>query len=108
MLAQPADMPSEKAHSHKDHPNDPDKWEPLFTEGAEEAEKQIVSRERVANHAEVYTGKREVKAMLDLVQQETERIDSKFLEPACGTGNFLVEILERKLRIVTKRYKKSN
>jgi len=70
-------------------------------------EKLIVSRERVADHGEVYTGKREVNAMLDLVKQETERIESKFLEPACGTGNFLVEILERKLQVVIKRYKKS-
>ncbi len=45
--------------------------------------------------------------MLDLVKQETERIDSRFLEPACGTGNFLAEILERKLRVVKERYRKS-
>jgi len=67
----------------------------------------VVSKERVANHGEVYTQKREVNAMLDLVKQETERIDSRFLEPACGTGNFLVEVLERKLKIVEDRYKKS-
>lgn len=53
------------------------------------------------------TGTREVNAMLDLVKQETERIDSRFLEPACGTGNFLAEILERKLRVVESRYGKS-
>lgn len=51
-------------------------------------ENQVKSRERVANHGEVYTSSREVNAMLDLVKQETERIDSRFLEPACGTGNF--------------------
>ncbi|MFW5494174.1 MAG: hypothetical protein ACOCOR_08205, partial [Prevotella sp.] len=51
-------------------------------------ERQVVSRERVAEHGEVYTAKREVNAMLDLVKEETERIDSRFLEPACGTGNF--------------------
>lgn len=45
--------------------------------------------------------------MLDLVKQETERIDSRFLEPACGTGNFLIEILERKLQVVEKKYRKS-
>ena len=45
--------------------------------------------------------------MLDLVKQETERIESRFLEPACGTGNFLTEILERKLRVVEARYGKS-
>ncbi len=68
---------------------------------------QVVSKQRVADHGEVYTGAREVNAMLDLVKQETERIDSRFLEPACGTGNFLTEILRRKLRVVASRYKKS-
>lgn len=70
-------------------------------------EKQVVSKKRVADHGEVYTSKREVNAMLDLVKQETERIDSRFLEPACGTGNFLAEILERKLCVVETRYGKS-
>ena len=72
-----------------------------------DSESLAVSKERVANFGEVYTGAREVNAMLDLVNQETERIDSRFLEPACGTGNFLVEILERKLAVVAVRYKKS-
>lgn len=72
-----------------------------------EEEKQVISKDRVSNHGEVLTNKREVNAMLDLVQQETERIDSRFLEPACGNGNFLVEILERKLKVVEARYKKS-
>ena len=70
-------------------------------------QKQVVSKRRVADHGEVYTAKREVNAMLDLVKQETERIESRFLEPACGTGNFLTEILERKLRVVEARYGKS-
>ena len=70
-------------------------------------EKQVVSRRRVSDHGEVYTSKREVYAMLDLVKQETERIDSRFLEPACGTGNFLAEVLDRKLRVVENRYGKS-
>lgn len=70
-------------------------------------EKQVVSKQRVADHGEVLTGKREVNAMLDLVKQETERIESRFLEPACGTGNFLTEILDRKLRVVESRYGKS-
>jgi hypothetical protein len=70
-------------------------------------DKQVVSKQRVADHGEVLTGKREVNAMLDLVKSETERIDSRFLEPACGTGNFLTEILERKLRVVEARYGKS-
>ena len=66
----------------------------------DEKEKQVVSKQRVADHGEVYTAKREVNAMLDLVKEETERIDSRFLEPACGTGNFLVEILNRKMEAV--------
>lgn len=70
-------------------------------------EEQVKSKQRVADHGEVLTGKREVNAILDLVKQETERIDSRFLEPACGTGNFLAEILERKLRVVETRYGKS-
>ncbi len=68
---------------------------------------QVKSKKRVSDHGEVFTSEREVNAMLDLVKQETERIDSRFLEPACGTGNFLVEILRRKLTIVENRYKKS-
>lgn len=70
-------------------------------------EKQIKSRQRVADHGEVFTSEREVKAMCDLVAQECERIDSRFLEPACGDGNFLAEILSRKLAVVSKKYKKS-
>ena len=70
-------------------------------------EKQVVSKQRVTDHGEVFTNQREVNAMLDLVKQETERIDSRFLEPACGIGNFLVEILERKMRIVERRYSRS-
>ena len=67
-------------------------------------ERQVVSRQRVADHGEVYTAKREVNAMLDLVKEETERIDSRFLEPACGNGNFLVEILSRKMEAVRRQY----
>jgi hypothetical protein len=70
-------------------------------------QQHVVSKKRVADHGEVYTQPREVNAMLDLVKQETERIDSRFLEPACGHGNFLAEILQRKLRVVEKRYGKS-
>jgi type I restriction-modification system DNA methylase subunit len=68
---------------------------------------QVVSKERVMDHGEVYTRQREVDAMLDLVKHQTERIDSRFLEPACGTGNFLAEILRRKLAVVERRYRKS-
>lgn len=70
-------------------------------------ERQVKSKQRVADHGEVFTAKREVEAMCDLVKQETERIDSRFLEPACGDGNFLSVILERKLAIVTGKYKRS-
>jgi hypothetical protein len=69
--------------------------------------KQVKSKQRVADHGEVFTAEREVNAMLDLVKQETERIESRFLEPACGSGNFLVEILRRKLEVVENRYKNS-
>ena len=66
---------------------------------------QIKSKERVVAHGEVFTNEREVNAMLDLVKQETERLDSRFLEPACGDGNFLIEILRRKLAICELRVK---
>ncbi|WP_456378573.1 DNA methyltransferase [Thiolapillus sp.] len=68
---------------------------------------QVVSKKRVADHGEVYTREREVNAMLDLVKHETQRIESRFLEPACGTGNFLIEVLNRKLQVVETRYKRS-
>ncbi len=71
-------------------------------------EKQVKSKKRVADHGEVFTAEREVKAMCDLVGDECLRIDSRFLEPACGDGNFLAEILERKLSIVKGKYKKSS
>lgn len=70
-------------------------------------DKQIKTKQRVSDHGEVFTAEREVKAMCDLVKQETERIDSRFLEPACGEGAFLTEILRRKLEVVTRKYKKS-
>lgn len=68
---------------------------------------QIKSKERVAEHGEVFTNPETVNAMLDLVKQETERIDSRFLEPACGTGNFLIEVLSRKLAVVERNYSRS-
>ena len=70
-------------------------------------EQQVRSKSRVAAHGEVFTAQREVKAMCDLVKEETERIESRFLEPACGNGNFLAEVLSRKLAVVKKRYGKS-
>lgn len=73
----------------------------------EKPERQVKSKKRVADHGEVFTRQREVNAMLDLVKHETERIDSRFLEPACGNGNFLAEVLNRKLNVVDSRYSKS-
>jgi len=67
----------------------------------------VRSRQRVADHGEVFTPRWLVDDMLDLVKAETERIDSRFLEPACGAGSFLVPILERKLAIVQGRYGRS-
>lgn len=73
-----------------------------------ENQKQTKSKERVRQHGEVFTAEREVKAMCDLVKDETERIDSRFLEPACGDGNFLAEILTRKLAVVKRKYGRSH
>jgi hypothetical protein len=70
-------------------------------------QKQVKSKKRVADHGEVFTADREVNAMLDLVKTETERIDSRFLEPACGNGNFRAEIMRRKLAAVKKQYGKN-
>lgn len=69
--------------------------------------KQIKSKERVIQFGEVFTNEREVNAMLDMVASECERIESRFLEPACGDGNFLAEVLSRKLAVVKKNYGKS-
>ena len=65
------------------------------------------SKQRVADHGEVFTPAWMVEAMLDLVKGETERIDARFLEPACGSGNFLVRILQRKLAVVELKFGKS-
>lgn len=67
----------------------------------------VKSKKRVADHGEVFTPDWLVENMLDLVKDETERIDSRFLEPACGSGNFLVPILRRKLAAVEVKYGKS-
>ena len=66
---------------------------------------QVKSKERVQRHGEVFTNEREVKAMLDMVKQQSKSITATFLEPACGDGNFLVEILHRKLDSVKRLYK---
>jgi hypothetical protein len=68
----------------------------------------IKSKQRVADHGEVFTPPWMVEAMLDLVKGETERIDSRFLEPACGSGNFLVRILQRKLAAVELKFGRSD
>lgn len=64
--------------------------------------KQVKSKERVAERGEVFTAEREVKAMCDLVATQCDNVDATFLEPACGDGNFLAEILDRKLTRVKK------
>jgi N-6 DNA Methylase len=76
---------------------------PLF-----QPDKLIKSKKRVADHGEVFTPPWLVEKMLDLVKGETERIDARFLEPACGSGNFLVPILQRKLAAVEARYGRSD
>ena len=68
----------------------------------------IKSKRRVADHGEVFTPQWLVENMLDLVKDETERIDARFLEPACGSGNFLVPVLQRKLAVVEAKYGKSD
>lgn len=70
-------------------------------------EKQIKEKSRVSNFGEVLTSKREVLDMLNLVNTETLRLDSRFLEPACGDGNFLTEVLNFKLDILKKNYSKN-
>ena len=74
---------------------------------AKQDSSQIKSKERVAQRGEVFTAEREVNAMLDLVANECLRPDSRFLEPACGDGNFLSAILKRKLAELRRKYKKS-
>ena len=66
---------------------------------------QVKSKQRVADHGEVYTNLREVNAMLDLVKEQSESLSATFLEPTCGNGNFLIEILRRKLRTLAEQYR---
>lgn len=68
---------------------------------------QIKSRYRVSNFGEVNTSSKEINGMLNLVKSETERIDSRFLEQACGDGNFLIEVLDRKIAILLQKFKKN-
>jgi hypothetical protein len=67
----------------------------------------VKSRKRVADHGEVFTSSWMVEDMLNLVKTESERIDSRFLEPACGSGNFLKIVLRKKLETVQSKYGKS-
>jgi hypothetical protein len=73
----------------------------------ETPEQLVKSKKRVVDHGEVFTPEWLVKDMLDLVKDECERIEARFLEPACGSGNFLVEVLSRKLSVVRAKYGKS-
>jgi transcriptional regulator with XRE-family HTH domain len=96
----------ERKLSRKEKPH-----RPRIAEGSQtpavNAAALIKSKQRVADHGEVFTPPWLVEKMLDLVKGETERIDSRFLEPACGSGNFLVPILQRKLAGVELKYGKS-
>jgi hypothetical protein len=74
---------------------------------ANDPEGLVKSRKRVADHGEVFTSGWMVEEMLNLVKSESERIDSRFLEPACGSGNFLKVVLTRKLETVQSKYGKS-
>ncbi len=72
-----------------------------------EAQRLVKSKQRVADHGEVFTPAWMVEDMLDLVKHESERIDSRVLEPACGSGNFLVPVLSRKFATVQARHGRS-
>jgi hypothetical protein len=65
--------------------------------------RSTTNRQRIIDHGEVFSPPALVEDMLDLISHECERIDSRFLEPACGDGNFLAEVLRRKLATVDKR-----
>ena len=88
-----------------DHLTKPDDGAAAFVKGTEDL---VKSRQRVIDHGEVFTPLWMVEDMLDLVKEESERIDSRFLEPACGSGNFLKVVLGRKLKTVQHRYGKSD
>lgn len=80
---------------------------PAVQNQSDASESLVKSKKRVADHGEVFTPSWMVEDMLNLVRDESERIDSRFLEPACGSGNFLKPVLVRKLRTVESKYKKS-
>lgn len=99
-----SDAPDKTAQGKKPTPENATTSE----QPAPKSESLIKSKKRVVDHGEVFTPPWLVEKMLDLVKGETERIDSRFLEPACGSGNFLVPILQRKLAAVEAKYGKSN
>mgnify|MGYP001276596405 FL=1 len=66
-----------------------------------------MTKSRIELYGEVFTAAKQVEDMLNLVNEETLRIDSRFLEPACGDGNFLIKVLERKMNLIQKKYLKS-
>jgi hypothetical protein len=78
-----------------------------MTTSASATEDLVKSKQRVADHGEVFTPSWMVEDMLNMVKDESERIDSRFLEPACGSGNFLIAVLNRKLKSVEIKYGKS-
>lgn len=79
------------------------------TQSAERAIANLVrTRQRVRDHGEVFTPPGLVEAMLDQFKDESERVDSRFLEPACGSGNFLIQVLTRKLATVERKYGRSD
>ena len=81
----------------------------LLVEGSGPSPMNLIkSKRRVADHGEVFTPQWLVESMLELVKGESERIDSRFLEPACGSGNFLVPVLQRKLAAVELKFGKSD
>ena len=71
------------------------------------ADKQIKTKDRVTKFGEVNTAKKEINNMLNLVINETQRFDSRFLEPACGDGNFLIAVLKKKLEILSIKFQKN-
>jgi hypothetical protein len=79
-------------------------FENMTANGEREKDSLVRSKQRVTDHGEVFTPAWMVEDMLDLVKHESERIDSRFLEPACGSGNFLVPVLQRKLAAVRERH----
>lgn len=103
-----ADADASKAARGTNPVVETDKNEPTKSEGKTDTDDLIRSKKRVADHGEVFTPPWLVEKMLDLVKGETERIDSRILEPACGSGNFLVPILQRKLAAVEAKYGKSD